>query len=345
MKKRNLILLALIILGITFWWLQKPTLQLSPYNEVTDSLDDANNSADLHPLTIESLKKGMYTGSDIIIEETLEPGSNYNTYIASYLSEGNKIYGLLTIPNGEKPQNGWPAIIFNHGYIPPREYRTTERYVAYVDGFARNGYIVFKSDYRGHGSSEGQAVGGYGSNAYTIDVLNALASIKNHPDVDKSKIGMWGHSMGGFITLRSMVVNKDIKAGVIWGGVTANYKDIIYNWTRSTYTPPPAPSGVRRWRTQLIEAYGTPEKNPAFWNSISANSYLREISGPVQLHHGTEDESVPVEFSITLKNQMDSAKKPVELYTYEGDDHNITDNFTPAMNRSIDFFNRYVKGK
>ena len=42
---------------------------------------------------------------------------------------------------------------------------------------------------------------------------------------------------------------------------------------------------------------------------------------------------------------MDSAKKPVELYTYEGDDHNITDNFTPAMNRSIDFFNRYVKGK
>ena len=40
------------------------------------------------------------------------------------------------------------------------------------------GYVVLKPDYRGHGSSEGDAVGGYGSNAYTIDVLNALSSIK-----------------------------------------------------------------------------------------------------------------------------------------------------------------------
>jgi hypothetical protein len=39
--------------------------------------------------------------------------------------------------------------------------------VAYVDALARNGYIVFKSDYRGHGNSEGSAPGGYGSPAYT----------------------------------------------------------------------------------------------------------------------------------------------------------------------------------
>ena len=51
-------------------------------------------------------------------------------------------------------------IVFNHGYIPPAEYRTTERYVAYVDGFARNGYIVFRPDYRGHDQSEGECVAG-----------------------------------------------------------------------------------------------------------------------------------------------------------------------------------------
>src|SRR4030065_676050 len=64
---------------------------------------------------------------------------------------------LLSVPFGDPPASGWPAIIFNHGFIPPDEYRTTERYVAYVDGFARNGYIVFRSDYRGHGDSDGLA--------------------------------------------------------------------------------------------------------------------------------------------------------------------------------------------
>ena len=133
---------------------------------------------------------------------------------------------------GQKPKTGWPVIIFNHGFIPPAQYRTTERYVAYVDAFARNGYIVFKSDYRGHGSSEGRAAGGYGSPDYTIDVLNAVSSIKRYQDADPNRIGMWGHSMGGSVTLRAMVVSKDIKAGVIWAGVVASYPDLFSKWHR-----------------------------------------------------------------------------------------------------------------
>ena len=106
-----------------------------------------------HPLTIAALRAREYPGSDLVIEQTLTPGSNYNRYIASYRSEGLKIYALLTVPRGQRPPSGWPVIIFNHGYIPPAQYRTTERYVAYVDAFARNGYIVLKPDYRGHGNA------------------------------------------------------------------------------------------------------------------------------------------------------------------------------------------------
>ena len=98
--------------------------------------------------------------------------------------------------------------------------------------FARNGYIVFKPDYRGHDQSEGDASGGYGSPDYTIDVLNATASVKRYPDADPNRIGMWGHSMGGHITLRSMVTTKDIKAGVIWAGVVASYPDLMSRWRR-----------------------------------------------------------------------------------------------------------------
>src|SRR5690242_18705442 len=163
----------------------------------------------LNPLQIEAMRARAYPGSDILIEKVLEPGVNYGRYYVSYLSEGLKIYALMTVPNGEKPATGWPVIIFNHGYIPPDVYRTTERYMAYVDLIARSGYIVFRSDYRGHDQSEGEARGAYGAPDYTVDVLNAVASVKRYPDADPNRIGMWGHSMGGYITLRSMVISKD----------------------------------------------------------------------------------------------------------------------------------------
>ena len=302
----------------------------------------------MHPLMIEVMRQQAYPGSEITIEETLDPGSNYDRYIASYLSEGLKIYALLTVPRGEKPESGWPVVIFNHGYIPPDQYRTTERYVAYVDAFARNGYIVFKSDYRGHGNSEGEAASGYGSPAYTIDILNAVSSIKNYPDADPDRIGMWGHSMGGHITLQSMVVTEDIKAGVIWAGVVASYPDLFERWHRrddGNFIPTPNPdSSRRRWRQELFEVYGSPEENPEFWASISPNSYLSDLSGPIQLHHGTADSSVPIEFSETLSSQIQEVGKPVELYTYENDNHNISNHFGTAMERSVQFFNTYVKG-
>jgi len=179
------------------------------------------------PLAIDAMRARSYPGSEIAIEETLPSGSNYNQYIASYKSDGLKIFALLTIPKNDlsassrlgKPKNGWPVIIFNHGYIPPEIYRTTERYIAYVDYFARNGYIVFKPDYRGNGLSEGKPEGAYYSPAYAIDDLNAISSIKKLKDVNPNKIGVWGHSMGGNITLRDLVVDtRDIKAAVIWGG-------------------------------------------------------------------------------------------------------------------------------
>lgn len=297
----------------------------------------------ISPLSVEYMRNQAYPGSDLVIEQTLQPGANYSRYVASYQSEGLKIYGLLTVPTGQKPPTGWPVVIFNHGYIPPTEYRTTERYVAYQDAFARSGYISFKSDYRGHGSSEGRAAGGYGSPDYTIDVLNAMASVKRLPDADPNRIGMWGHSMGGSVTLRAMVTVPDVKAGVIWAGVVASYPDLFERWRRAPTAPGGMPAPARGWRNDLVSQYGTHEENPEFYASISPNSYLKDLSGPLQLHHGTLDSSVPIEFSDTLYKQVQDVGQPVEYFKYPSDDHNISRNLSVALQRSVAFFDKYVK--
>ena len=150
--------------------------------------------------------------------------------------------------------------------------------------------------------------------------------------------------MGGYLTLRAMVVSPEIRAGVIWAGVVGSYPDLLYRWRRpSTALSFPIPSGARRWRTAWVEDYGTPEENPQFWSSVSANSYLPEISGPLQLHHGTADEEVPVEFSTWLSEQMQQAGQPVEYFIYDGDNHNLSVNFSAAMTRTIEFFDRTLK--
>jgi dipeptidyl aminopeptidase/acylaminoacyl peptidase len=315
---------------------QTPTITPTPTSTATPT-------PTLHPMSIVAMRQTPYPGSDIVIEETLEPGANYQRYYASYKSEGLTIYALLTVPNGEPPAGGWPAIVFNHGYIPPAQYRTTERYIAYVDQIARHGYILFRIDYRGNDRSEGVARGAYGDPGYTVDVLNAVASIKRFPHADPQRIGMWGHSMGGFLTLRAMVISPDIKAGVIWSGVVASYPDLLTRWhRRSGPTPTPGSTSRRGWRS-WVEAYGSPEENPAFWDSISANSYLQDLSGPLQLHHGTGDEEVPLEFSETLYQQLLDAGKTAEFYTYKGDNHNLSNYFSTAMARTLAFYDKYLK--
>lgn len=271
---------------------------------------------------IEALRQQAYPGSAISVVSELARGSSYARYDVTYLSEGLTIHGLLTIPDGEPPALGWPGIVFVHGHIAPDEYRTGERYRAYVDRVARAGYVVLMPDLRGHGRSEGVADGPNRDAAYTIDALNAVAALQQHAEVDASRIGMWGHSMGGGITLRAMVISDQVRAGVIVAGVVAPY---------------PAP--MERWHYALAGAVD----EPAFWAAISPNSYLADLSGPLQLHHGTADTSVPIAWSEALAAELKAADRPYEYWVYEGDDHNLAASIPLLMERSVAFFDRWVK--
>jgi len=291
------------------------------------------------PLSIAAMRARSYPGSALTVQRNLSAGSNYQRQVVSYQSDGLKIYALLTVPNGTPPTSGWPAIVFNHGYIPPNEYRTTERYVAYQDAFARAGFITLKSDYRGHGSSQGEAVGGYYDPGYTVDVLNAAASLKRDSRVNRSRIGMWGHSMGGHLTLRAMVVDPSIKAGVIWAGVVAPYDLLQNGWTRGPGADV-IPARLRRKAEEMRAKFGTLLQNPPFWRAVSPNSYLSSLSGPLQLHQGTADVEVPVTFHQALARGLTAAGKPFQSYTYRGDNHNLSRNLSLALERSVAFFKK-----
>jgi dipeptidyl aminopeptidase/acylaminoacyl peptidase len=352
MKKKLILPLtgAIIILGvITIYTVFLRGDGISESSGIIEEFTKTNEgglSDPKHPIEIEEMRRREYPESNIVIEQTLTDKANYKQFITSYKSDGLKIFGLLTIPKGDIPEGGWPAIIFNHGFIQPTQYVTTQRYEDYVNGFAKNRYIVFKPDYRGHGNSEGRADGNYFSPGYTVDVLNALASIKRFKDVNPERIGMWGHSMGGNITMRNLVISKDIKAVVIWAGVVGSYDDILNNWSRA-----------RRWRSStqehrhqgpsrqtFLDKFGSPEDNPEFWEAIDPHSFIGDITTPVQLHHGTGDTHVPISFSENFKQALENEGKSVEFFTYEGADHNLSGaSFNTAMKRSVDFFDRYLK--
>ena len=87
----------------------------------------------------------VLSSEDLELGELVEYAKHaqYTSYITSYTSDGLKINGLLTKPTSKIPVDGWPAIVFIHGYIPPTLYKTTENYGLYVDVLAKAGFVVF----------------------------------------------------------------------------------------------------------------------------------------------------------------------------------------------------------
>ena len=317
-----------------------PTSTITPTPTKTEIVFDIGKE-----ITIEYLQNLEITGSEITFEEELDRRSSYHQYLVSYISDGSKIYGLLTIPSQETPEGGFKAIVFNHGYIPPTVYRTTERYTAYVDYLARNGFVVFKIDYRGHGSSEGEPSGSYFSPGYTIDAIAALKSLQTMDIIDPQGIGMWGHSMAGNLVLRAMLIEPDIKAGVIWGGAVYSYDDFVkYGIDDNSYRPPATSENQetatpRRRSQEIFDAYGRPDSQTAYWKAVSLTENIAFLNHPLQLHHAEDDTVVNIGYSFDLAVVLQENFKAYEFYIYESGGHNlISPYFEQAMQRTVEFF-------
>jgi len=347
MKKLFIIIIAITIayLGVTAVRNKNNSARIKPSKTASPIDNTVVNS----PISIKYLCSLTIDSPKVKIEEELASGNNYKRYIASYISEGNKVYGLLTVPDEPMPAGGFPAIVFNHGYIPPTQYVTTESYVAYVDYLARNGFVVFKIDYRGNGNSQGDASGSYFSSAYTIDAISALKSLQKFEKVNPKRIGMWGHSMAGNVVLRAMLVSPEIKAGVIWSGAVYSYQDFVkykINDTSFVHRPDRTKVGSaqkdREVSAEIQKINSDPKSinfNSSFWKAISLTQNINYLSSPLQIHQATNDPVVNIGYSLDLVKVLKSNSKKYEFYEYEGGGHNISSPyFEIAMERTVKFF-------
>ena len=344
--KKTLLIIFLALLGIglgvgIFFLINNQPLSSNPIKNIAQNLNPVQQEIDepFKEMTVPYLKSRSYESNLGDLDQTTQ-NSDYTSYLTDYDSDGLRINGLLTIPEGDQPVNGWPAIIFIHGYIAPSTYSTLTRYVDHVNYLARNGFVVFKIDLRGHGNSEGDPGGAYYSEDYIIDALNARAALQSADFVNPDGIGLWGHSMAGNVVLRSIAARPDIPAVVIWAGAVYTYEDFQeYRLNDNSYRPPSMSTMRSARRQQLFDTYGEFDPNSSFWSKVPATNYLPNIKSAIQLHHSVDDNVVSVRYSRNLNEILDSTSILHEFYEYNGAGHNISgSSFNSAMQRTVDFF-------
>jgi dipeptidyl aminopeptidase/acylaminoacyl peptidase len=269
-----------------------------------------------------------YSGGELQIEEVLDITDAFTRTLVSYPSEGLTLYGFMNTPQGEGP---FPVALVMHGYIPPENYQTIAYTTRYADALAQAGYLVIHPNYRNYApSAEGPDL--FRVN-HTVDALNLIAIIKAQAgqpgpleQADPTFIGMVGHSMGGGITLRTITVSDEVQAAALYGAMSGdeqrNYEKIL-EW-----------SGGQRG----LEELNTP---PEDLQRISSIFYLDRINAAVSIHHGDNDGTVPLAWSLELCDQLQALNKVVECFTYPGQPHTFQgEDDQLFIQRVIDFFNQ-----
>src|SRR5512147_909295 len=193
------------------------TMTPSPVPTITLTPSPTPTVAELiFPYTIDGLRQHDFQSGKIHIRATLDDKNQfYTSYLIDYPSDGLTITGIMQIPVGEGP---FPVIVMNHGFFSRSTYRSgdgTDRASPYL---AEHGYITIASDYRSWGESDvGESLFYSG---LAVDVINLLNAIPSIPEADPDRIGMWGHSMGGGVTMKVLVIDSRVKAAVLYSPVS-----------------------------------------------------------------------------------------------------------------------------
>ena len=151
------------------------------------------------------------TNSGYLIDE--ETGQATTTEV-----EGKVVSGILFMPKDASASNKKPAVVLTHGYLNNRELQLQN-----AIELARRGFIVLTIDRGGHGNNLPTTDTSAMMN--TSGMYDSVKYLYNLPEVDKTKIGISGHSMGGFTT--AMTLMQDASVGIVSAGLMQGWDSFM----------------------------------------------------------------------------------------------------------------------
>jgi dipeptidyl-peptidase-4 len=246
-------------------------------------------------------------------------------FIAVKAHDGAELNASIIKPPDFHPQKKYPVLVYTYGGPHAQVVRNAWGGANFLwhQFMAQKGYIIFSLDNRGS-AGRGHAFETplhFRMGAQELsDQRDGMQYLKSLPYVDSNRIGIWGWSYGGHMTLHAMFeAGDDFKAGFAGGPVTDwRYYDSIYT-----------------------ERYlGLPRKNEKGYQDSSPVKYASQLKGKLLIAHGTGDDNVHYANTLAVINDLIEAGKYVEVVAFPGRGHGVSD--PPArrvlMQRVTQFF-------
>lgn len=288
-------------------------------------------------ISVRALIEKNYNGDKLKLGRVLARTDDYTKRIVTYRSEKLTVSGVMLIPDGKGP---FPVLVLNHGYIDPDTYFPGQGMPREHDYLARQGYVVFHTDYRGHASGDDDPDVDYELRLpYAVDTINAVYAVKRSKlDIlDGDRVGWLGRSMGGNVTLNALVAQPDlVDAAVIYASTSSL---AAQNW-KQFYSDSDDRRSVNR---KIDRTYGLPDDSPAFWRAASPKTYFDRVSDPLMVHHGTADDTCPISWSEDIVETLEKKGKDVTFHRYRGAGHTFEGaTWQRAIERTVDFFDEHL---
>lgn len=223
-------------------------------------------------------------------------------------SPGVELNGYLMKPPGFDPARRYPLLMYVYG--GPGSQTVSDGWGGDLHLWhlllAREGYLVASVDNRGTGARGARFKKVTYLNLGTYEAADQLAAARHLgslPYVDSSRVGIWGGSYGGYMTLLSLFKGEGVfKAGIARAPVT--------DW--------------RLYDTIYTERYmRTPLENPDGYRRSAPQTYADRLRGNLLIVHGTGDDNVHPQNTTQLIHLLEEANKQFDLRLYPNKTHAI----------------------
>ena len=248
-------------------------------------------------------------------------------------NEQYKVQGWLLGPLSVEAGKRYPMIVNVHGGPGAA---ASPRYVAantVIEELTQKGYFVFLPNPRGS-FGQGQAftranMADFGGGDWR-DILAGIDAVEKVAPVDGQRLGLIGHSYGGFMTMWGVTHSDRFKAAVAGAGVS--------NWI-SYY----GQNGINQWMIPFFgaSAYDKPE----VYRRASPIESIKAAKTPTLIYVGERDVETPAAQSLEFWHGLRAMGVPSSLFIYDGEGHSFRkpEHQRDLQQRTIGWFERYLK--